>query len=294
MELRHLIYFKTVAEELHFRNAAAKLFISQPPLSRQIKELEKELGAQLFTRSNKRVQLTNAGKYFKEEVEEILSRLEESKSKLRQIHQNLSGELNIGYVSSVYQPKLAHVLREMQQVFPYIKTRLYEIPTIKQIEALEKNKLHIGILRAPILSEKLHIQSLFFDPFVIVVPENQIFENTHDLTHYLKKQPFIFFNEQYAPDFHLKLMEICKRIGFQPQITHEANNVHSIIQLVKAGLGVTILPQSVQSQHASARLNFLRIPHIPIHTEIVIAYKKSTDNAAVNWFIQHYKNAHEK
>src|SRR6201986_2345708 len=103
MELRHLLYFKTVAEELHFRNAALKLFISQPPLSWQLKELENELGVLLFTRQNKRVYLTDAGKYFKEEVDIIFKRLEESKSIIRQIHKSESGELKIGYISSVYQ-----------------------------------------------------------------------------------------------------------------------------------------------------------------------------------------------
>ena len=171
MELRHLLYFKTVAEELHFRNAALKLFISQPPLSRQIKELEDELGAQLFTRKNKRVNLTDAGKYFKEEVDAIFARLEESKSIVQQIHKNESGELKIGYISSVYQSHLADVLITMRDVFPYIKTNLFEIPTLMQIKALEQGSLDVGILRAPVHSNQLKVQSLFFDPFMVVIPE---------------------------------------------------------------------------------------------------------------------------
>src|ERR1700761_9801668 len=106
MEIRHLVYFKMVAEELHFSKAATRLFISQPPLSRQIKELEDELGVQLFTRKNKRVNLTDAGKYFKEEVDAIFARLEESKSIVQQIYKSESGELKIGYISSVYQQHL--------------------------------------------------------------------------------------------------------------------------------------------------------------------------------------------
>ena len=163
MEIRHLLYFKTVAEHLHFRNAAASLFISQPPLSRQIKELEEELGVQLFLRNNKRVILTDAGKYFKGEVDTLLTRLEESKNIARQIHLAESGELNIGYISSVYQPHLAAVLKDLRNVFPHIKTSLYERPTVKQIEALEQGKLDVGILRAPVQSDKLVVQTLFFD-----------------------------------------------------------------------------------------------------------------------------------
>jgi len=96
MEIRHLFYFKTVAETLHFRQAAEKLCISQPPLSRQIKELERELGVLLFVRKNKRVSLTDAGKYFKEEIDSIFDKLEEVKNMLGQIHKGGSGELKIG------------------------------------------------------------------------------------------------------------------------------------------------------------------------------------------------------
>ncbi len=170
MELRHLLYFKTVAEQLHFRNAALKLFISQPPLSRQIKELEEELGVLLFTRKNKRVNLTDAGKYFKQEVEAIFAHLEESKSIVQQIHKSESGELKIGYISSVYQSHLADVLIAMRDVFPYIKTNLFEIPTLMQIKALEQGNLDVGILRAPVHSNQLKVQTLFFDPFIVVIP----------------------------------------------------------------------------------------------------------------------------
>src|ERR1700748_535608 len=111
MELRHLLYFKTVAEHLHFRNAAASLFISQPPLSRQIKELEEELGVKLFLRNNKRVALTDAGKYFAASVDVLFAQLEESKTMARQIHVADSGELKIGYISSLYQPHLAEGLK---------------------------------------------------------------------------------------------------------------------------------------------------------------------------------------
>src|ERR1700748_1319249 len=141
MELRHLIYFKTVAEQLHFRKAASTLFISQPPLSRQIKELENELGVLLFTRKDKRVTLTDAGKYFKAEVDTLFARLEESKNIVKQIHNNASGEFKIGYISSVYQTHLADVLIAMRDVFPYIRTNLFEMPTLSQIKALEEGTL---------------------------------------------------------------------------------------------------------------------------------------------------------
>jgi DNA-binding transcriptional LysR family regulator len=290
MEIRHLIYFKAVAKHLHFRNAAASLFISQPPLSRQIKELEDELGVQLFLRNNKRVELTEAGKYFLATVDSIFAQLEESKHTIRQIHQAAdSGELKIGYISSVYQPHLAEVLKLLRQEFPYIKTSLYERPTIKQIEALEQGKLDVGILRAPVQSEKLTVQTLFFDPFMVVMPSTaQKFNNNFKLAEFIKERPFIFFNKEYAPHYHDKLVEICHRLGFKPDITHEVNNVHSIVQLVEAGLGVSILPLSLKQQYAGLKLSFFELADIPVNTEVVLAYKKSNLNGALKWFIENY------
>ena len=290
MELRHLLYFKTVAEQLHFRNAALKLFISQPPLSRQIKELEEELGVKLFTRSNKRVTLTDAGKYFKEEVEAIFARLEESKSIVKQIHLSESGELKIGYISSVYQSYLAEVLKSMRNVFPYIKTSLYEVPTRTQVKALEQGTLDVGILRTPVHSQELKVQTLFFDPFVVVIPAADMqFATQDELAIYLKSNPFIFFNKEFAPNYNDKLLEICERMGFKPNITHEANNIHSILQLIEAGLGVSILPLSLKKQYSYLNVSFIELDQIPVTTEVVLAYKLNNSNAALKWFIENYK-----
>ncbi len=289
MEIRHLLYFKTVAEELHFRNAATRLFISQPPLSRQIRELEEELGVKLFLRNNKRVALTDAGKYFKAEVDAILARLEESKNIVKQIHTGESGEFKIGYISSVYQTYLAEVLKSMHQLFPYVKTSLYEVPTITQIHELEQGKLDAGILRAPVHSEKLAVKSLFFDPFVVVVPANGKQFNTYqEMVLLIKNSPFIFFNKEFAPHYNDKLLEICERMGFKPDITHEANNVHSILQLVEAGLGVSILPASLKQQYAYLQVSFVELENIPVNTEVVLAYKASNKSAALKWFVENY------
>lgn len=289
MEIRHLLYFKAVAEELHFTSAAAKLFISQPPLSRQVKELEDELGVQLFTRNNKRVALTDAGKYFKGEVDAILARLEETKSIVKQIHSGESGEFKIGYISSVYQTHLAEVLKAMHQVFPYVKTSLYEVPTVIQVQDLEQGKLDAGILRAPVKSAKLTVKSLFFDPFMVVVPlKDEQFNTFPEMASFLKQSPFIFFNKTYAPYYNDKLLEICGRMGFTPAITHEVNNVHSILQLVEAGLGVSILPASLKQQYAYLQVSFIALENIPVNTEVVLAYKPSNKSASLQWFIDNY------
>lgn len=289
MELRHLLYFKTVAEELHFHKAASRLCISQPPLSRQIKELEEELGVVLFERNNKRVTLTEAGKYFKKEVDELFSRLEESKNLVKQIYREASGQLRIGYISSTYHVHLVTTLKEMRSVFPFVKTSLYEVPTVKQVQALEDGKLDIGILRAPVNSEKLKLHTLFNDPFVVVMPASgNNFGTMEELSQYLKSQAFIFFNRHYAPSYYDKLVEICQRMGFYPDIVHEANNVHSILRLVENGLGVSIVPSSLSDQYTYLKLSYYELRSLPISTEVVVAHKLMQLHPAVDWFVEKY------
>jgi len=289
MELRHLLYFKTVAEQLHFRKAASILFISQPPLSRQIRELETELGVLLFTRKDKRVGLTDAGKYFKTEVDAIFARLEESKAIVREIHNSESGELKIGYISSVYQSRLADALRSMRDVFPHFKTSLFEMPTPAQIKALEEGSLDVGILRGPVQSHRLAVRTLFFDPFMAVVPgANRKYRQPQKLAAYLKDSPFIFYSREIAPHYYEKLDEICGRLGFVPGVVHEANNVHSILELVEAGLGVSILPYSLKQKFSHLDVSFIRLEDMPVSTEVVLAYKQSNKKPALQWFIEHY------
>jgi DNA-binding transcriptional LysR family regulator len=177
----------------------------------------------------------------------------------------------------------------MHQEFPYLKTSLFEVPTLAQITALEHGGLDVGILRAPVLSDKLKVESLFFDPFVVVLggTDHKI-DNQQELAAFLSKSPFIFFNKEFAPQYSQKLIEICQRMGFSPDITHEANNVHSILQLVEAGLGVSILPLSLKKQYAQLKVSFIELGAIPINTEVVLAYKESNKNPALIWFIKHY------
>ncbi len=118
----------------------------------------------------------------------------------------------------------------------------------------------------------------------------QKFDNNFKLAEFIKEWPFIFFNKEYAPQYHDKLVEICHRLGFKPDITHDVNNVHSIVQLVEAGLGVSILPLSLKQQYAGLKLSFFELADVPVNTEVVLAYKKSNLKGALKWFIENYNN----
>jgi DNA-binding transcriptional LysR family regulator len=259
MELRHLRYFLTVAEELNFTKAAEKLFISQPPLSRQIKELENEIGAKLFDRNNKKVTLTEAGKYFKHEIVHHLQELESILLNTKKISENVSGEYRIGYISSTFSDTVTKLVQFLTREYPYLNIKLYEVSTSKQIFALEQNKLDLAIIRAPLISTKI-TSVLWFKDYYSLVYNNEVtkIENIQDLADF-KKEIFVFFNKDYAPMYYNSLIEICSRFGFAPNIVHESNNINSIIQLVRNGLGVSIVPRSVREKNDFPELSFLDI-----------------------------------
>jgi len=281
MELRHLIYFKTVAELLHFSKAAEQLHISQPPLTRQIKELERELGAVLFLRNNKRVVLTDAGRFFLSECESLIQQLERSKQLARQIHESVSGDFQIGYISSTPLTSLAAILQQLKHQYPLLKTRLYELSTAKQVKALEAGKLDIGILRAPVTSTQLEITSLWQDQFMWVCGAGSPYSiNVTDLAN----APFISYNSSYAPYYHQQFIACCHRIGFTPQVMHECNNMHSILSLVESGLGVALVPASIRHQYPYLKLQFTELTGIPVYTEIVMAHHRQTEHPALASF----------
>jgi len=254
MELRHLKYFLAVAEELNFTRASEKLYISQPPLSRQIKELENEIGAQLFDRNNKRVQLTDAGKYFKQEISEQLLNLEAIVLQTKKISENISGEYRIGYISSTFSKTITKLVQFLIEKYPYLDIKLFETTTVKQILALEQGKLDLGILRAPLISTKIDSKLWFKDSYSLVF--NNKVSKFKDLKE-LKNEVFVFFNKDYAPNYYNSLIAICSQYGFVPNVVHESNNINSIIQLVRNGLGISIVPSSLQKNHNYPELSFL-------------------------------------
>lgn len=281
MELRHLIYFRTVAELLHFSKAAERLHISQPPLTRQIKELEAELGVLLFHRNNKRVALTEAGNYFFRECEVLIRQLERTKQVVKQIHESVNGEFQIGYISSTPHAFLADLLQNLKNEFPLLKTRLYELSTAKQVKALEEGNLDVGILRAPVSSTQLVVTSLWQDTFSLVqAREKSLQPCVEDLTH----EHFISYNRSYAPHYDQQFRACCHRIGFDPQVMHECNNMHSILALVENGLGIALIPTSIRKQYPALKLKFTVLAHIPVTTEIVVAYHHASRHPALNRF----------
>lgn len=278
MELRHLKYFLAVAEELSFTKASEKLFISQPPLSRQIMELEEELQARLFNRNNKKVELTEAGKYFEKEVKELFQNLERISLKTKKIAENVSGEFRIAYISSIYSSVISDLIKHLKEQFPYVNFKLFEVSTTKQISALEQGKIDLGIIRSPIKSPKIKAQLWFKDGFSVVYNKGLIQIKSEEEIPNLKEETFVFFNKDYAPHYHEVLLELCAFYGFEPQVVHESNNINSIVQLVKNGLGVSIVPSNIAKNNQDAEIGFIELKKVNLFTDVSLITSKEDDS----------------
>jgi len=278
MKLRHLKYFLAVAEELNFTKASEKLFISQPPLSRQIMELEEELQAKLFIRNNKKVELTEAGKYFKKEVTALFQHLERISLKTKKIAENVSGEFRIAYISSIYSSVISELIKHLKAQFPYVNFKLFEVSTTKQIAALEQGKIEMGIIRSPIKSPKIKAQLWFQDGFSLVYNKQYIQINSEKEIPNLKEETFVFFNKDYAPHYHEVLLELCAFYGFIPKVVHESNNINSIVQLVKNGLGISIVPSNIAQNNPDSEIGFIELKKVNLRTNVSIITSKEDDS----------------
>jgi DNA-binding transcriptional LysR family regulator len=289
MELRHLKYFLAVAEELNFTKASEKLFISQPPLSRQIIELEEEIQARLFIRNNKKVELTEAGKYFEKEVKELFQNLERICIKTKKIAENVSGEFRIAYISSIYAEVISELIKHLKEQFPYVNFKLFEVSTTKQIAALEQGKIELGIIRSPIKSPKIKSQLWFQDGFSVVYNKSVIQINSEKEIPNLKDETFVFFNKDYAPHYHEVLLQLCSFYGFTPKVVHESNNINSIVQLVKNGLGISIVPSNIARNNQDPEIGFIELKKVNFYTDVSLITSKEDDSeitkAAVDFLL---------
>ncbi len=248
MELRHLRYFVTVAEELHFGRAAQRLQIAQPPLSQQIRQLEEELGVQLFHRTKRSVQLTEAGQLFLEEACQILTRAEQAIQIVQRADRGETGRLTLGFVGSATYSVLPGVLKVFRRRFPEVLLSLHEMTTTQQVQALHEDRIHLGFVRPPIYEQELMIESILKEPFVAVLPEfHRLANETQISLRSLANDPFILFPRYLGSGFYDQIVNMCQQVGFQPQVAQEAIQMQTIISLVAAELGVALVPASVQN-----------------------------------------------
>jgi len=250
MELRHLRYFIAVAEELHFGRAAQALGISQPPLSQQIQALEQEVGARLFERTNRRVELSEAGRLFLAEARLVLAQVDKAADVARRAQLGQLGELKIGFTSSApFNSSIPQAIFAFRQAFPAVHLALQEMSSKEVAQALVDESVQVGIMRPLPLPESLVAVELFREPLVAIIRADHPLavgsEKGLQLSA-LAAEPFVFFPRSYGSGLYAQLINLARQAGFSPLITQEAGEAMTIIGLVAAGLGVTVLPASYQ------------------------------------------------
>lgn len=278
IELRHLKYFLTVAEELHFRKAAEKLYISQPGLSRQIKQMEENLGLSLFERDNRNVTLTKAGVYLYEELKINLTMLDAILKNAKLLNDGIDGNLNLGYVGSAMQNIIPDLLVEIRRKYPNIHFNLKELDNKKQIENLLTHEIDIGFVRLERVPNELEIYPIFEDTFSLVLPKNHSINTANfiDLAQF-KNESFILFDPSYSPNYYQKIMQIFDFCGFTPFVSHKTFHASSIYKLVENNFGISIVPTSLKIG-CSLNVKFIELNMIPQRTILSAVWSKRNRN----------------
>ncbi|CAK9891776.1 MULTISPECIES: LysR family transcriptional regulator [Pseudomonas] len=250
MELRHLRYFIAVAEELHFGRAAQNLGISQPPLSQQIQALEQELGARLFERTSRRVELSEAGRLFLEEARLVLAQVDKAADVARRAQLGELGEMKIGFTSSApFNSSIPKAIHAFRQRFAAVHLNLKEMSSRDVADALLDESIEVGLMRPLALPDSLIAVELFREPLVAVInAAHPLARGSEAGVHMaeLAHEPFVFFARSYGSGLHAQLLSLARQAGFSPHFAQEAGEAMTIIGLVAAGLGVSVLPASFQ------------------------------------------------
>ena len=293
IELRHLRYFMAVASELNFRRAAESLFISQPGLSRQIQQLEGELGTSLFDRDRRKVRLTPAGKYFYEQISPHMNRLEHIFRQTGRIGQGLAGEIRIGFLGSAMQEVIPDLLLELRDKYPEIHTSLEELSNRAQIRGLQEERLDLGFVRLSGVPQGLERWPVVRETFSVVVPEDHpVREENFTSIGQFRAEPFIFFSPAYSPDYYQTVLSICEDAGFQPEVSHKSVHAHTIFKLVANKLGVAIVPTSLSKGFRLA-VRFIELRDIPQRAVLSAVWKKEHSSPVLDHCIEQLKLSQE-
>lgn len=286
MELRQLKYFMMLAHELHFNRAAEKLFIVQPALTKQIKDLEEELGVLLFERTKRSVKLTPAGEFFRSRVENIIQQLEEAKNHVRWVEDGSKGELRIGYVGSCIHTFLPDLLSSLHEKYPHVQTYLNEMTSNSQLSAIQKGELDIAFLRNPPSDRNFGKKLVFSETFSLVLPKNHLVseENFKNIAQ-LSDENFILPTRTDGELYYQVQTSICEDAGFSPKIAHETVHGHTVLKLVDHHLGITFLPTSFK-EVTNANVKFIELKNISQRAEITALWNLSNPNPSLRRFLE--------
>lgn len=287
MELRHLRYFVAVAEELNVRRAAERLHVSQPPLSRQIHDLEDEVGARLFLRSKQGMELTEAGRFLLKEARQILSQSERAVQLAQAAGRGEAGRLELAYSAAFYDPVYARAVRLFRKRYPAVELKIRELLTYQQIQELMERRLDLGYvgLRFVELEKDLAFECVRKGALWAALPPDHPLTRQRRLSlRSLAKEPFIG-PPRTAPGYREALVNFCRDAGFVPEIVQEGNNAQCMLELVSAGVGVALVPD-VLKQLLSIEVAFRPLAPQPPLLEFHIGWHRQNNSPLLLAFLE--------
>jgi DNA-binding transcriptional LysR family regulator len=265
MDLRHIKYFIAVAEELNIGRAALKLHISQPPLTRQIKQLEDELGVQLFHRTPRGVELTQAGEMFLVESKNIRSLVESAVERTSRAGQGKLGRLDVGFFGSAIFSAIPQILQHFRSSYPDVTVALHSMTKQEQIQALRQQRITVGITRLPAEHADITSQTIIDeDLYLAAHTDSALCKKKSVSLSELSNHPLIVFPNTGRPNFADKVIKICSAHGFTPSISHVVTDANLGVALVAAGYGICLVPASV------ATLKLPSVIYIPIKEHPIV------------------------
>jgi len=246
IDLRQLRHFVAVAEELHFRRAAARLAMSQPPLTASVRRLEQEVGTRLIERGNRTMRLTPAGAAFLEEARHTLRQAEQAVAAARAAGEGRVGALRLAYVGSALYGRLPGLIRLFRQDSPAVRLELREATSMRQVAMLREGLADLGVLHAPPPDgADLDVRPFDWDRLVMALPRAHRLATAEMSLADLADEPFVLWPAREGRGFHQRAMRLCAGAGFAPDIVHEAHGMHAVLSLVAVGAGVALVPGSM-------------------------------------------------
>ena len=287
MELRHLRYFVSVAEALSFTKAAEKLHTAQPSLTRQIKDLEEELGVRLLNRTKQQVSLTDEGRSFLVDAKRLLDLAAETVESVRRLHSGEVRALNIGYVNNLFHDLLPQTLASFHQSFPTVSVNLFDLSCGEQFRVLEDGKLDLGFvgLHQPIARRGLEFRTIASYKTVVALPQdNPLARKTTVELKALAPMFFIGMSEASYPGYRDWLTKTCQRAAFTPKVLQDVDLERTMIHAVAAGLGVALVPEQLEKLEHE---NVIFRPLLPtVSIEGCVAWRNENPSAALRAYVK--------
>src|SRR5215471_13288442 len=270
LEFSELHAFVVLAGELHFRKASERLFLSQPALSKKIQRLEEKLKGALFVRSRRRVVLTDAGKSFLPKAAKLLQDAEDALRETVAAIAGRAGTLRIGFGIASVPEILPRTILRFRKLYPDVELQMREMPSASQVASLIESRLDAGILRMPVTNRKLMCVPLFSEHLFLATPADVPFRRKEGINGF-HNSGFIFVSPSVSKTFYDRVLSLCLRAGFTPRVVQEANEILTILHLVRAGLGVSLVPRSAV---------LLKVPGVRFHE---LGWKEPLWRIGITW-----------